>query len=159
MGNTQTTIHKINHEDVQRAIRSHSAVGAAVGAAASAFILINTLPENEQDCLLPNTTNSRIEEDMINTFVKMGNTQINLILYGRNCNDVTLLDKYTQLSSLGFCNLFVYSGGMFEWLMLQDVYGEQEFPTTKRELDILKYKPQSVFAPHGSEKPNFYLCG
>ena len=33
---------------------------------------------------------------------------------------------------------------MFEWLMLQDIYGEKEFPTTKRELDILKYKPHKV---------------
>ena len=24
--------------------------------------------------------------------------------------------------------------------MLQDIYGEKEFPTTKKELDILKYK-------------------
>jgi hypothetical protein len=29
--------------------------------------------------------------------------------------------------------------------MLQDIYGEKEFPTTKKELDILKYKPNKVF--------------
>jgi hypothetical protein len=28
--------------------------------------------------------------------------------------------------------------------MLQDIYGENEFPTTKKELDILKYKPNKV---------------
>ena len=28
--------------------------------------------------------------------------------------------------------------------MLQDIYGEKEFPTTKKELDILKYKPNKV---------------
>jgi len=28
--------------------------------------------------------------------------------------------------------------------MLQDIYGSVEFPTTKKELDILKYKPQKV---------------
>jgi hypothetical protein len=28
--------------------------------------------------------------------------------------------------------------------MLQDIYGEKEFPTTKRELDILKFKPNKV---------------
>jgi len=28
--------------------------------------------------------------------------------------------------------------------MLQDIYGEKEFPTTKKELDILKYKPYKV---------------
>ena len=30
---------------------------------------------------------------------------------------------------------------MFEWLLLQDIYGEKDFPTTKPEMDILKYKP------------------
>jgi hypothetical protein len=28
--------------------------------------------------------------------------------------------------------------------MLQDIYGEKDFPTTKKELDILKYKPNKV---------------
>jgi hypothetical protein len=35
-------------------------------------------------------------------------------------------------------------GGLFEWLMLQDIYGSDEFPTTKKELDILKYKPNKM---------------
>jgi hypothetical protein len=34
-------------------------------------------------------------------------------------------------------------GGLFEWLMLQDIYGYDEFPTTKKELDFLKYKAPS----------------
>jgi hypothetical protein len=44
---------------------------------------------------------------------------------------------------LGFRNVCVYSGGMFEWLLLQDIYGATSFPTTSKELDILKYKPPS----------------
>jgi hypothetical protein len=28
--------------------------------------------------------------------------------------------------------------------MLQDIYGEKEFPTTTKELNILKYKPNKV---------------
>jgi hypothetical protein len=28
--------------------------------------------------------------------------------------------------------------------MLQDIYGSDEFPTTKKELDILKYKSHKV---------------
>jgi hypothetical protein len=28
--------------------------------------------------------------------------------------------------------------------MLQDIYGESEFPTTKKELDILRYKPNKI---------------
>ena len=34
---------------------------------------------------------------------------------------------------------------MFEWLCLQDIYSSDLFPTTKKELDILKYKPISKF--------------
>ena len=36
-------------------------------------------------------------------------------------------------------------GGIFEWLLLQDIYGDDQFKTTSRELDILKYKPISTF--------------
>jgi len=45
---------------------------------------------------------------------------------------------------LGFTNVYVYPGGIFEWLLLQDIYGENEFPTTKIEIDILKFKPTPV---------------
>lgn len=29
---------------------------------------------------------------------------------------------------------------MFEWLLMQDIYGNDEFITTSNDLDILKYK-------------------
>jgi len=48
------------------------------------------------------------------------------------------------LTSLGFYNVYIYIGGIFEWLLLQDIYGEKEFPTTNKELDLLKYKPSSL---------------
>ena len=37
--------------------------------------------------------------------------------------------------------VYLYLGGLFEWLLLQDIYGFDDFPTTSRQLDILKYKP------------------
>ena len=52
--------------------------------------------------------------------------------------------KYQQLYSLGFYNIFVYLGGLFEWLMLQDIYGKELFPTTKIEVDLLKYKSNQL---------------
>lgn len=66
------------------------------------------------------------------------------MIYGKNSNDETIYKKYTQLSKLGFVNVYVYLGGLFEWLMLQDIYGTEEFSTTSRELDILKYKPTKI---------------
>jgi rhodanese-related sulfurtransferase len=133
MGNSQS-IQKINYEDIQHVIKN-----------SEVHILINTLPENNQDCLIPNTTNINQEEILINKFIKSGNKQIKIIIYGSNSNDEKIYVKYNQLTSLGFYNVFVYTGGLFEWLMLQDIYGEKEFPTTKKELDILKYKPNKVF--------------
>jgi rhodanese-related sulfurtransferase len=132
MGNSQST-QKINYEDVQYVIKN-----------SEAYFLINTLNETEQECLLPNTVNINKETELINNFIKIGNKKIKIIIYGRNRNDEKIYAKYNQLNSLGFYNIYVYTGGLFEWLMLQDIYGNNEFPTTKKELDILKYKPNKI---------------
>ncbi len=135
MGTSQSiqSIQKINYEDIQYVIKN-----------AEIHLLINTLSETEQECLITNTVNINKETDLINKFIKTGNKNVKIIIYGRNCNDEKIYSKYSQLNSLGFYNLFVYPGGLFEWLMLQDIYGRDEFPTTKKELDILKYKPNKL---------------
>jgi len=51
-----------------------------------------------------------------------------VIVYGRNAMDKSVVEKAKQMYSLGFTSVCVYSGGMFEWCLLQDVYGEKEFP-------------------------------
>ena len=133
MGNSQS-IQKINFEDIQFIIKNPDNV-----------IVINTLPVIEQDCLLPNTMNIHREEEIINRYMSEGKKDVKIVIYGKNCNDNTLYTKYTQLTSLGFYNVFVYPGGMFEWLMLQDIYGETEFPTSKKEHDILRFKPVNIY--------------
>ena len=105
------------------------------------YLLINTLPESEQGCLIIGTVNAQQEEAIINKHLR-GSKNIQIIVYGRNCNDDKLFKKYQQLLQLGFFNVFIYSGGLFEWLMLQDIYGFNEFPTTSKQLDLLKYKPR-----------------
>ena len=132
MGNSQS-IKKINYEDIQFVIKN-----------SEEHLLINTLHENQQECLLPNTININKEVELINKLIKTGNKQVKIIIYGDNCNDDKVYAKYAQLNSLGFYNVYVYPGGLFEWLMLQDIYSSTEFPTTKMELDILKYKPNKV---------------
>jgi len=132
MGNSQST-QKINYEDIQYVIKNNES-----------HILINTLNENDQECLLPNTICINKEVELINSLIKNGRKNVKIIVYGRNCNDETIYNKYNQLNSLGFYNLYIYTGGLFEWLMLQDIYGINEFPTTKKELDILKYKPNKI---------------
>jgi len=127
MGNIQS-MKKINYEDMQSVIKNPEI-----------YLIINTLAPSEQQCLIINTVFANEEESIINKFIKE-NKSIRIIIYGKNCNDETINKKYQQLYSLGFYNIFVYLGGMFEWLMLQDIYGKELFPTTKKELDLLKYK-------------------
>jgi len=132
MGNTQTA-RKINYEDLQYVIKNPEI-----------HILINTLQESDQDCLIPNTISIQKEVDLINKLMKNSNKDAKIIIYGRNCNDEKIYTKYNQFTSLGFYNVYIYTGGLFEWLMLQDIYGEKEFPTTKKEIDFLKYKQHKI---------------
>jgi rhodanese-related sulfurtransferase len=132
MGNSQST-QKINYEDIQYVISN-----------SQSHLLINTLNENEQDCLIVNTTNIKNEEALVNRLIQTASKNLKIIVYGRNCNDEKIYVKYNQFKSLGFYNVYIYTGGLFEWLMLQDIYGEKEFPTTKKELDFLKYKPHKT---------------
>ena len=131
MGNTQP-MKKINYEDMQTVIKNPEI-----------YLIINTFNPNEQQCLIINTTSVNDEEMLINKFIKE-NKSIRIIIYGKNCNDESIDKKYQQLYSLGFYNIFVYLGGMFEWLMLQDIYGKDLFPTTKKEVDLLKYKSHQL---------------
>ena len=131
MGNTQS-IKKINFEDMQTVIKN-----------SELYLIINTLPQTEQSCLIVNTTMATDEESIINRFLKE-NKNIRIIIYGKNCNDDTVQKKYQQLISLGFYNMYVYNGGLFEWLLLQDIYGKDLFPTTKKELDLLKFKANQL---------------
>jgi hypothetical protein len=128
MGNTQS-MKKINYEDMQTVVKNPEV-----------YLIINTLSPSDQKCLIVNTTVAEEEELIINKYMKE-NKSIRIIVYGKNCNDETIQKKYQQLLTLGFYNIFVYTGGMFEWLLLQDIYGKDLFPTTKKELDLLKYKP------------------
>lgn len=105
----------------------------------SSCVIINTLPLNEQNCLIKNTLNGNIEVEIINNLIKQDKTK-KIIIYGRNYRDISIYKKYKQLKTLGFVNVVVYIGGLFEWLCLQDIYGINNFQTIGTEVDILKYK-------------------
>jgi 23S rRNA pseudoU1915 N3-methylase RlmH len=132
MGNSQSQM-KINFEDVQYVIKNQEY-----------FLLINTLNETEQHCLILHTVPAKKEIELLNRFIQNNNKKVKIIIYGKNTNDEKLANKYNQLISLGFYNVYIYMGGLFEWLLLQDIYGDKEFPTTGREVDILKYKPNKL---------------
>ena len=137
MGNHQTKNFRINFEDMQYALNSHPK-----------YIIINTLPENEQQCLIKHTITAQQEESTVNHHIENRITYCPIIIYGRNANDTAIFQKHEQFIKMGFTQVYLYPGGLFEWLTLQDIYGGQEFPTTNDELDLLKYKPQRVLHDH-----------
>ena len=90
-------------------------------------------------CLIQGTIPSQTEVNLLNECLNSMKDR-KIIVYGKNNNDEKLFNKYQQLIGLGFTNIHIYIGGLFEWLLLQEVYGDEQFPTTCTELDILKYK-------------------
>lgn len=123
---------KANFEDVQYAIRNQSKI-----------ILINTLSTIEQNCLIIGTIDAFSEENTLNEMIHSIHIPDKpIIIYGKHVNDETPNKKYKQLQNLGITDIMIYSGGLFEWLLLQDIYGSNAFPTTSKMIDILKYKPE-----------------
>lgn len=124
------SIEKIGFEDITRNSEE--------------VILINTLPVGEQDCLIKGTISADIEERVLNKYIERGEAyKIPVIVYGRNSCDDSAEKKCGQLAKLGFREVFWYVGGLFEWLLLQDIYGATEFGTTcpSKNIDLLKYRP------------------
>ena len=126
MGNT-LSINRLNFKDMQYAISNN-------------MIIINTLDINNQDCLIKNTLKPDEEINVINDLIQKKNKKKKIIIYGENSSDNSIVKKYYQLQKLGINNIFIYMGGLFEWLLLQDIYGNDQFPTTTEIIDILKYK-------------------
>ena len=127
MGSSQSYVKKVNFEDIKKCKYNNS-------------ILINTIPENNQDCLIYNTVSIDNEIKIVEDAIK---NKKNIIIYGINCNDESVYKKYEQLIKLGHINVYIYLGGLFEWLLLQDIYGNEEFKTTSVLRDLLKFKPNS----------------
>lgn len=103
------------------------------------FILINTLPENNQECLIITTIPANVESNVINDLLHT-NKKKEIIIYGKNYRDIKVIDKYNQLKKLGFVNVYIYFGGLFEWLLLREIYGNTNFKIIGNTNDILKYK-------------------
>ena len=129
-----SSIKKIGFEDIKYAMCHKE------------YILINTLDSQSQECLILGTIPFLEEEGVINRILEnydQGNVKI--VLYGRNCGDDSVDRKSGQLLSLGFHEIYVYGGGLFEWLLLQDIYGVGEFPTVGKCRDFLIYRGSRSF--------------
>jgi len=109
------------------------------------YALIHTMSATES-VLISGTLSVSEEETFMNEYIsKYVENQKTIVLYGRNNCDDSPRKKLAQLLSLGISDVYIYSGGMFEWVLLQDIYGASEFPTTSVVTDIIAYRPQSRF--------------
>ena len=135
MGNIQTvhSVRKVSFEDIVDTVYKNK----------HAYLLINTLAITDQECLITHTTPAQMEESIINQLIS-GNKAHPVIMYGKNTNDTSVLVKYEQLTKLGFTNIMVYPGGLFEWCLLQEIYGSEMFPTTSKVNDLYAYRPQKT---------------
>jgi hypothetical protein len=129
-------IKNIGFEDVKYAIKTNK-------------IIINTLKNTEQDCLIYSTVPYDKEEQIMNQLIEIDDKEHMIIIYGKNSSDETPQKKYNQLTKYGFQQVYIYNGGLFEWLLLQDIYSSQEFPTTTACKDMLIFKPPILLQPSG----------
>ena len=128
MGNT-VSVKKLNYEDMQAAVSDNKDT-----------VIINTLPINEQDILISGTIPAAQEEAIITELLNEYSKK-RIFIYGKNANDDSIYDKNKQLNALGFPNVYVYPGGLFEWSLLQELYDIENFPTTRKISECLRYKP------------------
>jgi rhodanese-related sulfurtransferase len=136
MGNQVSLVPKVSYEDIQMVVYRNTHVPHTT-------LIINTLPASLQHCLIKTTVDIRYEEQIVNSMLHK-NRDIMIIVYGKNSNDITILHKYDQLVKLGFTNVHIYTGGIFEWMLLYEIYGKELFKITRYEIDILRYRPKSV---------------
>lgn len=131
------TFSKIGFEDVKYSIKYPET-----------HILINTLSLDSQRNLIINTVSAEKEELVINSIIEDYRMKdMKILIYGRNATDDSAEKKAKQISNLGFSQVFLYCGGLFEWLLLQEIYGTSEFPTTgqNKTVDLLQYRPEKKF--------------
>ena len=126
MGNQITK--KVSFQDVQYAQSNEH------------ILIINTLPENEQQLVIYKTVLIQNEIAEVERAIQSKNT---IIIYGKNSSDETIYIKYNQISKLGG-KVYIYLGGLIEWLLLQDIYGTELFKTTTKTIDLLKFKPNNI---------------
>jgi rhodanese-related sulfurtransferase len=103
------------------------------------IILINTLPITRQDCLIKGTLKAIVEVEYMNKLLKT-NKNKEIVVYGIHHTDKSVIQKYNQLKKLGFTNVHIYFGGMYEWLLLQEVFDTTNFQTDGIVKNIVDYK-------------------
>jgi hypothetical protein len=108
------------------------------------MVLIHTFKPEEQHCLIRGSLTAAKEMAMVQELMSDSTTRdVMMVVYGRNYMDPKPYQQADHLRQLGFRRVYVYAGGLFEWLMLHDLYGAEAFPLVKtdstKDEDPLKY--------------------
>jgi len=129
----KANIQYINYQNMQKCINDTNT------------LIINTLNSGEQDCLILNTIDYNREQEIFNKLIENYDFKSKkIVIYGKNCNDNSAINKANQLIDLGFQYIYVYNAGLFEWILLQEIYSEEHFKTTSVVTDILKFKSEKI---------------
>ena len=130
MGNSISIQNIVNFEDVQKFVSD-----------TKSHVIINVMEISDQDILILNTISAETEADVINSLIDEGEFDRKILVYGKNNGDIEkIFNKQKKLMNYGFTEVYVYLGGLFEWVLLQDIYGKDLFKTSRSVSDILRYK-------------------
>jgi len=131
MGNHESAIKKVNFDDIIMISKD------------SKHFLIHVMEKEDEDLLIKGTLSINEEIEKMNSLLSSEKMNVTIVIYGKNTDDVSkVIGRYRQLNDMGFSNVYVYLGGLFEWLLLQEIYGNDEIKTNNIcKKNILDYKP------------------
>jgi hypothetical protein len=131
MGNSESAIKKVNFDDIIMISKD------------SKHFLIHVMEKEDEDLLIKGTLSINEEIEKMNSLLSLEKMNVTIVIYGKNTDDVSkVIGRYRQLNDMGFSNVYVYLGGLFEWLLLQEIYGNDEIKTNNIcKKNILDYKP------------------
>ena len=93
--------------------------------------LITVMNKNDTKKFIKGTTPVNEEESIINQVIKQNKMdEVTIIIYGKDACDQRVYTKAKQMLELGFKRTRIYTGGMFEWSLLLELYGDENFPTS-----------------------------
>jgi hypothetical protein len=131
MGNYESAIKKVNFDDIIMISLKNN------------YILIHVMEKEDEDLLIKGTLSINEEIEKMNSLLSSEKMNVTIVIYGKNTDDVSkVIKRYRQLNEMGFSNVYVYLGGLFEWVLLQEIYGNDEIRTNNIcKKNILDYKP------------------
>lgn len=123
MGQIYSSYNNCNYIQLQEKIENKNQV-----------VLLTTLSTN--DYLIKGTIHVNLECDFVNNLAKKDKSK-EIVVYGKDHLDMRVIKKYNELKKIGFVNVSIYFGGLFEWALLQETYGKSNFQTDGNVDDLM----------------------